>query len=480
MIKILNFIGGEFVPSLNGRFLDNFDPARGEKYSLVPDSGSDDIEMAVSSAEKALTGWSQSPVAERAAILNRIADFIKRDAAALAEAESRDNGKPITLAKALDIPRSESNLRYFAAAMTQFHGESFVTDNQALNYTDHTPLGIVACISPWNLPLYLFTWKVAPALMAGNCVIAKPSEVTPMTAYLFSKLAAEAGLPAGVLNVVHGTGPNVGEPLVLHKKIKAVSFTGSTVVGRRIAAGIAPQFKKVSLELGGKNANVIFADADLEKAVDTTVRSSFLNQGQICLCGSRIFVEHSIYDVFKNKLVEKTRQLKIGDPLDKHTQQGALVSETQWKKVLNCLETAKSEGGKIICGGERPVLAAEFQKGYFLEPTLIENLSHLSRTNQEEIFGPVATLIPFSTEDEVIDMINSTTYGLSASVWTNDLKRGHRMARRIHTGVVWVNTWMLRDLRTPFGGMKESGVGREGGMEALKFFTETKNICVSL
>ena len=480
MEKILNYIGGEFAAAKSGKFLENVDPARGTVYSLVPDSGAEDVEAAVNAAEKAFPSWSRTPVAERAAVLNKIADLIARDLQKLSEAESRDNGKPISLAKVLDIPRSESNIRFFASAVQQFHGDSFISDQQALNYTEHTPLGVVACISPWNLPLYLFTWKIAPALAAGNCVVAKPSEVTPMTAYLFTRLCAEAGLPAGVLNVVHGTGPSAGEAMVTHAKVKAVSFTGSTAVGRRIAAHAAPSFKKVSLELGGKNANIIFADADLEKAVDMSVRSSFLNQGQICLCGSRIFVERSIYENFKARLIEKTQDLKSGDPLDRHTQQGAIVSEAQYKKVLSCLEQAKSDGGRILCGGKRPTLPAELKDGFFIEPTLIEGLSHLARTNQEEIFGPVATLIPFDGEDEAVTMANSTAYGLSASVWTQDISRGHRVARKIQSGVVWVNTWMFRDLRTPFGGMKESGVGREGGMDALHFFTETKNICVGL
>ena len=480
MQKILNYIGGEFVEAASGKFIDNFDPSRGEVYSLIPDSDQQDVEKAVSAAEAAFPFWRDMPVAERTAILNKIADLVKRDLDKLAQAESRDNGKPVSLAKALDIPRCESNIRFFAAAALHTHSEAYMTDTTALNYTQHTPLGVVGVISPWNLPLYIFTWKVLPALAAGNCVVAKPSEITPMTAFLFSQLAHEAGLPPGVLNLVHGLGAKAGEALVLHKKVKAVSFTGSTLTGRRIANGVAGQFKKVSLEMGGKNANIIFADADLEKALDTSVRSSFLNQGQICLCGSRIFVERSVYEKFSEQLVERTKKLKIGDPLNKNTQHGALVSKPHLEKVLSYIETAKSEGGKILCGGKAPVLDAEFKNGYFLEPTLIEGLAYTAKTNQEEIFGPVATLIPFDTEEEVIKMANSTNYGLSASVWTNDLKRAHRVAGKIDSGVVWVNTWMLRDLRTPFGGMKESGVGREGGIESLKFFSETKNICIAL
>jgi aminomuconate-semialdehyde/2-hydroxymuconate-6-semialdehyde dehydrogenase len=479
MKKILNYIGGELVAPLSGQFHENVDPSRGRVYSLVPDSDERDVEKAVQAAEKAFPGWSRTPVAERAALLNRLADLIRRDLEEFALAETQDNGKPLALSRSLDIPRSEANFRYFASAIQQFHGESFISDNVAVNYTEQAPLGVVGCISPWNLPLYLLSWKLAPALAAGNTVVAKPSEVTPMTAFLLSQKAREAGFPPGVLNIVHGLGPKVGEPLIKHKTIRAISFTGSTATGRRIAEAVAGSFKKISLEMGGKNANIIFADADLEKALETTVRSSFANQGQICLCGSRIFVQKSIYNQFRDRLVEKARGLQCGDPLQEETQQGALVSKPHYEKVLSCLQMARDEGGKILCGGKFPSLPSELSQGYFLEPTLIEGLDSQTRTNQEEIFGPIATLIPFDTEDEVLAMANSTRYGLSASVWTQDVKRAHRVARRLESGLVWVNTWMMRDLRTPFGGVKESGVGREGGMEALHFFTETKNICIA-
>ena len=476
-MKISNFIDGEFLAPQSNRWLENFEPAKGLVYSEIPDSDAQDVERAVEAASRAFPGWAATPVAERSRILNKLADLIQRDTAALALAESRDSGKPLTLASTLDIPRSEANFRFFAAAVTQFHGDSFASDDRALNYTEFSPLGVVACISPWNLPLYLFSWKVAPALAAGNCVVAKPSEVTPMTAFLLAKLAKEAGLPPGVLNIVHGTGPRVGEPLVNHTKVKAISFTGSTFTGRRIAEQTAGTFKKISLEMGGKNANIIFADCDFEQAVATTLRSSFSNQGQICLCGSRILVEQSIYAKFRDELVKRTLALRQGDPLRADTEQGALVSKPHFEKVMACVEQAVKDGGKILCGGKSPANAGE---GYFLEPTLIEGLTHLCAANQEEIFGPVATLIPFTSEDEMIEMANSTRYGLSASVWTSDVKRAHRVSRRLHAGLVWVNTWMFRDLRTPFGGVKESGVGREGGMDALRFFSETKNICIGL
>lgn len=475
--KILNLIGGELLAPQTGRYLDNFEPAKGSVYSQVPDSGSEDVACAITAAKKAFPGWSATPVAVRSKYLQKLSNLIERDLDSLAIAEARDSGKPVSLAKSLDVPRSATNLSFFASAISEFTGETFTTDTRAINETVFSPLGVVACISPWNLPLYLFTWKIAPALAAGNTVVAKPSEVTPMTAFLFSKLVIEAGLPPGVVNIVHGTGPGVGEPLIKHPDVKAVSFTGSTATGRRIAEQTSSTFKKVSLEMGGKNANIIFADADFDKALETTVRSSFSNQGQICLCGSRIFIERSVYARFRDALVEKARALKIGDPLNPQTEQGALVSKSHWEKVTLAISEARKAGGKVLCGGKVP---EGFASGYFLEPTLIEGLDHMCATNQEEIFGPVATLIPFDSEDEVIEMANSTRYGLSASVWTTNRERGERVARKLESGIVWINTWMLRDLRTPFGGIKESGVGREGGMYALRFFSEVKNICVAV
>ncbi len=480
MQMILNFIGGEFVPPLNGKFLENIDPSRGVAYSLVPDSSAADVEKAIQAAQKSFPDWSQTPVAERSSLIVKLSDLIHRDLDKLAAAESLDNGKPVSVARNLDIPRSEANFRFFASAIMQFHGDTFLSDDVALNYTESSPLGVVACISPWNLPLYLLSWKIAPALAAGNTVVAKPSEVTPMTAFLLCELVKEAGFPPGVLNMVQGRGPEVGEPLVNHPAVKAISFTGSTLTGRRIAESTASKFKKVSLEMGGKNANIIFADADFENAMATTLRSSFSNQGQICLCGSRIFIEKSIYEKFRDELVVRTKKLRCGDPKKAETDQGALVSRLHWEKVKACLQVAEKEGGNILCGGKVPSLEGDLKNGYFMEPTLIEGISHLGVTNQEEIFGPVATLIPFSSEDEVVEMANSTRYGLSASLWTSDVKRAHRVARKLESGLVWVNTWMFRDLRTPFGGVKESGVGREGGTDALKFFTESKNICIAL
>jgi aminomuconate-semialdehyde/2-hydroxymuconate-6-semialdehyde dehydrogenase len=384
------------------------------------------------------------------------------------------------LAKHGEIPRAQSNIHFFATAIEHFASEAHAMGNHAINYTLRTPIGIVGCISPWNLPLYLFTWKIAPALAAGNCVVAKPSEITPMTAYLFSKICIEAGLPKGVLNIVHGLGPKVGSAIVAHEKITAISFTGGTKTGAEIARIAAPMFKKLSLELGGKNPNIIFADCDFEKTVKESVRASFTNQGEICLCGSRIYIERSIYEQYKTAFVAQVASLKIGDPLQDDTKVGAIVSKLHFDKVLSYIALAKEEGGAILTGGKSFNPGGNCSNGFFIEPTVIEGLGHLCRTNQEEIFGPVVTLQPFDTEEEVLAMANSTQYGLACTVFTENLSKAHRVAGKIKSGIVWVNCWLLRDLRTPFGGVKQSGVGREGGWEALRFFTETKNVCVKI
>ncbi len=476
METILNYIDGKFRPSASGRSLPNFDPARGRPYSTVPDSDAIDARAAVAAARDAYKTWSRTPIEERAGWLLRVADAISKESAGLARWESIDTGKPITLAAGLDIPRSQINFEFFAKEARDFKGESFIS-RHSHNVTQYSPLGPVVCISPWNLPLYLLTWKIAPALVTGNTVIAKPSEVTPMTAFRLSHICADLGFPPGVLNILHGRGSEIGATLVGDSAIKAVSFTGSTATGRAIAQATAGSFKKVSLEMGGKNPNIIFADCDFELALETTVRSSFSNQGQICLCGSRILVERSIYHRFRDALVTRTKALIQGDPLHPETQQGALVSQVQMEKVLGYIELAQKEGGRILCGGKRVAPSPELAQGYFVAPTLIEGLGVECRTNQDEIFGPVATLIPFDTEEEAIRMANATRYGLSASVWTRDTQRANRMASSIEAGVVWINAWMLRDLRIPFGGMKDSGVGREGGQYGLRFFSEVKNVC---
>jgi aminomuconate-semialdehyde/2-hydroxymuconate-6-semialdehyde dehydrogenase len=477
-VDALNYIDGRHVAA--GEWLENFEPATGAVYGRVAASAAADVDRAVSAAARAFPAWSTTPAAQRSRVLRALARLIERDKERLARAESVDSGKPVTLAGAIDIPRAAQNFEFFADAITQWQTEAHPTDEVALNYTLRQPLGVVGCISPWNLPLYLLSWKVAPALAAGNCVVAKPSEVTPMTAHLLGELCNEAGLPPGVLNIVQGLGPKAGNALVAHPEVRAISFTGSTRVGREIAAETAQRFVRVSLEMGGKNPNIVFADADLDEAATQTARAAFQNQGQICLCGSRILVERSAYEDLKERLIAKARSLRIGDPLDPATDQGALVSRQHFDKVMGCLEVARQEGGRILCGGRAARLTGRCREGWFVEPTLIEGLGPACKTNQEEIFGPVATLQPFDTVDEAVRLANATRYGLSASLWSRDLSRAHRVSAQLHAGIVWVNCWMLRDLRTPFGGVKESGVGREGGAEALRFFTEAKNVCVKL
>tara|TARA_B100001057_G_scaffold133730_2_gene133149 strand:+ start:1771 stop:3213 length:1443 start_codon:yes stop_codon:yes gene_type:complete len=478
MKKLQNYINGKFQPPVSDEYIENIDPARGVPFSLIPDSGIDDVAHATEAAKAAFPIWSGMSLNERSEILMRLSKGIENRMDEFVTAESLDNGKPVSLARQVDIPRAVSNLSFFATAVLHFASESHYMEGVGINYTTRKPIGVVGCISPWNLPLYLFTWKIAPALASGNCVVAKPSEITPYTAYLLSEVAAEVGLPPGVLNIVHGLGSKAGDAIVKHPDIKAVSFTGGTATGAHIAKTAGPMFKKLSLELGGKNPNIIFADCDFDDMLSTTVSSSFANQGQICLCGSRIFIERPIYDKFKESFVEKVLRMKVGIPSEEDTKQGAVVSRDHMEKVLSYISLAKDEGGTILAGGNQVTLEPPYDNGFYIAPTIIEGLTYDCRTNQEEIFGPVVTLCPFDSEEEVLKMANSTQYGLSATVWTSNLKRAHRIANNIHSGIVWVNSWLVRDLRTPFGGVKASGVGREGGWEALKFFTEPKNIFI--
>ena len=509
MIQIKNYIGGELVEPASGEYLDNFDPSTRDIYSMIADSDDRDVHLAVEAAKAAFPAWAATSAEARHDILMRLVGLIERDLESLALAESVDNGKPVSLARAVDIPRAVANFKFYATAALHTANESHETVGLAINYTLRQPLGVVGCISPWNLPLYLFTWKIAPAIAAGCTVVAKPSEVTPMTAYLLSKLCIEAGLPTGVLNIVHGLGPKVGSAIVAHKDVKAISFTGGTKTGEEIARIAAPMFKKLSLELGGKNPNIIFADCNYDEMLNETRRAAFANQGEICLCGSRIFVERPIYQRFKRDFVADVSRLKVGDPLDADTDVGAIVSKAHFDKIMSYIELAKSEGGTILTGGCSVDLTAETRrhgereaetrtvgsvpsenpqstirtpqlKGWYIQPTIIEGLPYDCRTNQEEIFGPVVTIMPFDTEDEVLAYANSVRYGLSATVWTENLSRAHRIASKLESGIVWVNCWLLRDLRTQFGGVKDSGIGREGGFEALRFFTEAKNVCVRI
>ena len=478
MQRLQNYLAGEQCPAQAGRTLDVWEPAAGQVYAQAPDSDAADVDAAVRAAAAAFPAWRDTAAGERARVLNRIADLVERDLEAFAQAESRDTGKPLALARTLDIPRAVSNLRFFAAAATQFASEAHAMEEGAVNYTLRQPLGAVGCISPWNLPLYLFTWKIAPALAAGNAVVAKPSEVTPLTAAMLAERCIEAGLPPGLLNVVHG-GAAAGGALVAHPDVRAVSFTGGTETGRRIAAAAAPSFKKLTLELGGKNPSIVFADCDFETALEGAVRAAFANQGEICLCGSRVLVEASVYDRFRDAFVERARALRVGDPLEAATDQGALVSEAHLARVLAAVERARAAGGNVLCGGARATVASpRCRDGWFMQPTVIDGLPPDAAANQDEIFGPVCTLIPFADEVEAVRIANGTAYGLAATVWSRDVQKCHRVAAQLQSGLVWINTWMLRDLRVPMGGMKSSGVGREGGWEAMRFFTEAKNVCL--
>lgn len=478
MEKLKNFINGEYRAPINSQYIENFEPSTGEVYSLIPNSCKEDVDLAVKSAEEAFPLWSKMSKEERSNILVNLAKGIEAKSEEFINAESKDNGKPVSLARSVDIPRSIANFHFFATAILHFASESHNMEGLGINYTVRKPIGIVGCISPWNLPLYLFSWKIAPALASGNCVIAKPSEVTPYTAYLLGQVAKDAGLPPGVLNILHGEGNLVGDSIVKHPSIKAISFTGGTATGSIIAQKAASMFKKTSLELGGKNPNIIFSDCDFELMIKTTLRSSFANQGQICLCGSRIFIEKSIYNKFKEEFVRQVDNLLVSNPANPNAKLGSVVSKPHMNKILSHIKIAKEEGGVILTGGNQVKLDKPYDKGYYIRPTVIEGLSFNCKTNQEEIFGPVVTLIPFEKEDEVIMMANSTEYGLSATIWTSDLKRAHRVSDQLQVGLVWINSWLVRDLRTPFGGVKSSGMGREGGWEALRFFTEPKNIFI--
>lgn len=478
MERIRNYIGGELVEAAGGGLLEDVEPATGRVYAHLPDSAAEDVAQAVGAAAEAWAAWSHTPAEVRCRLLMAVADRLEACADELALAESRDTGKPVSLARRVDIPRAVRNFRFFATAILHARTEAHITDYEAVNYTLRRPCGVVGAISPWNLPLYLLSWKVAPALATGNTVVAKPSELAPLTAYRLAEICAEVGLPAGVLNIVHGRGAVAGAALVAEPRVRAITFTGGTETGRAIARVAAERFAKVALEMGGKNATIVFADADLEEAVAGALRAGFANQGQVCLCGSRVFVQREVYEGFVSRFVAGAERLRVGDPLEPTTEQGALISAEHREKVERYVSLAREEGGEVLCGGKRPAPPNErCAGGYFFEPTVVEGVGPACRVNQEEIFGPVVCVMPFD-EEEVVAWANGTRYGLCASVWTRDVERAHRVADALEVGTVWVNCWMLRDLRVPFGGMKESGVGREGGEEALRFFTEPRNVCV--
>lgn len=483
--QILNWINGKKIPPLSGEYLSSENPATGEVYAQVPRSQKTDIDQAVDAAHRAFVSWSRTSAEERAKILYNIADLIEENLESLAQAESEDQGKPVYLAQTMDIPRAAENFRFFAGAILHRQNHSTQMEEGFFNYEIKKPVGVAGLISPWNLPLYLLTWKIAPALAAGNTCVCKPSELTSMTAFLLTDLLEQSGLPPGVCNMVFGTGQEAGQALVAHKDVPLISFTGGTATAESIIKTAAPHFKKLSLELGGKNPNIVFADGDFEKAIEGSLRSSFLNQGEICLCGSRIFVESKIYEKFVKSFVEQTKKLKVGDPKSKDNFMGPVVSEAHYKKILHYIELAKKEGGQVLTGGPSSDSSGFsgssklLEGGYFIDPTVITDLRVDCSVMQEEIFGPVVTITPFSSEKEVLEYANGTPYGLAASVWTSNLQRAHKMGRELESGIVWVNTWLKRDLRTPFGGVKASGIGREGGEHSLDFFTEVTNVCIN-
>ena len=481
MKRVVNFIGGEFRPPEAGKYLEDVNPATGEVIAEIADSDRSDVDAAVAAASRAFPSWRRTPAEERSKRLMRLASLVEENFDELASLESEDSGKPVSLARRLDVPRAVRNFRFFATAILHAETKCHPMDDGSLNYTLRQPLGVAGLISPWNLPLYLLTWKIAPAVAAGNCCVAKPSELTPLTANRLAELVAEADIPPGVVNVVHGRGAGAGRALTSHPGVPLISFTGGTQTGADVMAAAGPLFKKVSLELGGKNPNIVFADADLEEAVAGSIPSSFANQGEICLCGSRLFVERTIYDEFLDRFLERTKRLKVGDPQDPATDVGALISRAHLAKVSGYVELARQEGGEVLCGGGRPAdLPERLRGGYYLEPAVVVGLDCSRRVMQEEIFGPVVTVTPFDSPEEAIGYANGSRYGLSASVWTRDVGKAHRVAAALESGTVWVNTWLMRDLRVPFGGMKDSGVGREGGFDSLDFFTEAKNVCIKL
>lgn len=478
VVELSNYINGEWRPAICGHWIEDYSPANGSLIAQIPCSSIEDVDDAVLAATAASADWADQTIAERADWLEKIADALESRVEEVAQLESLDTGKPISLARSVDATRSVANFRFFAEQGREFESEIFEMSD-ATNRVVYKPVGVTGLITPWNLPLYLLSWKVAPALLMGNTIVAKPSEMTPMTASLLAEVMEEVELPNGVFNLVHGNGLDAGAPLTSHPDVNLISFTGGTDTGREVAKSASSGFKKLSLELGGKNATIIREDANLDEMMPSIVRASFLNQGQVCLCGSRILVHESIYDSFVKGFLEVVSDMIVGDPSDDQTELGALISADHRDKVMSYIELAEDEGGDILCGGGAPVgIPQAFENGYWVSPTVIDGLAPDSRCATEEIFGPVVTLHPFSDDDEAVEIANMTDYGLAGSIWTQDVDAGSLMAEQIDSGMVWVNCWLHRDLRVPFGGVKNSGVGREGGRWSLGFFSEAINICV--
>jgi aminomuconate-semialdehyde/2-hydroxymuconate-6-semialdehyde dehydrogenase len=484
--RIQNFIDGTYIQSQSRKSIEDVDPATGQVHALVDEATEADVDNAVDSARRALKGpWARLSPNQRAAALNRIADEIEARFDDFLAAEIKDTGKPTTLASHLDIPRGAANFRAFANVLTG-HGSEFFSmktpdGGDAINYTLRAPKGVVAVVCPWNLPLLLMTWKVAPALACGNSVVVKPSEETPATAALLGEVMVSAGIPNGVYNVVHGRGPgSAGAALTRHPGVDAITFTGETTTGSAIMKAAADGVRPVSFELGGKNAGVIFADCNLDKAAEQTARAVFLNSGQICLQTERLYVERPIFQQFVEKLKERARALQPGDPLDKNTSFGPLISLEHRRKVAHYYDAARREGASVVTGGNVLDMPGTLSGGAWIEPTIWTDLPENSPVVREEIFGPCVHVRPFDSEEEAIALANDTPYGLCAMVWTGSLSRAHRVAQLLDAGTVWVNSWFLRDLRVAFGGSKQSGIGREGGMHSLEFYTELKNVCVRL
>ena len=475
MILVRNYVNGIFVDSKET--IEDINPATSEVIATIPRSNLNDVNEAVLAADKARDNWSSLSLAERRKWLEKIANALEARSEEIAKLESLDTGKPIKIARAVDASRSVANFRFFAEFSKDFHEQKFLMED-ATNHVIFKPVGIAGLITPWNLPLYLLSWKIAPAIVMGNTVVAKPSELTPLTANLLAEVFDEVGLPAGVVNIVHGFGHETGQAIVSHPLVNLISFTGGTITGKKVAETAAPMFKKLSLELGGKNATIVLDDVNLDSAIPEIARSGFLNQGQVCLCGSRILVSDKIWDDFLEKFIEHVSNMKVGNPSSDDSDLGALVSLSHRDKVESYIHLAEREGGEILYGGKRPSLESPFDEGSFLEPTIVSNLDYQSRTATEEIFGPVVTLHKFEKDEDAVEMANCTEYGLAGSVWTSDSARGRSLAEKIETGMVWINTWLHRDLRVPFGGVKNSGVGTEGGRWSLSFFSQPVNICV--